>query len=90
MGRISYSAYAERRRRPLARRALITSRPPLVAMRARKPWLRLRLILLGWKVRFCFIIIPLKTGDLKIKRGIYSFIVGLSTVFVKSRLRQSR
>lgn len=33
--------------RPLARRRLITLRPPGVAMRARKPWVRLRLILLG-------------------------------------------
>ena len=29
--------YADRRFRPLARRALITARPPRVAMRARKP-----------------------------------------------------
>jgi len=29
--------------RPLARRALITARPPLVFIRARKPWVRLRL-----------------------------------------------
>ncbi len=36
-----------RRVRPLARRALITLRPPLVAMRARKPWVRARLRLLG-------------------------------------------
>lgn len=36
-----------RRARPLARRALSTLRPPLVAMRARKPWVRLRRRLLG-------------------------------------------
>ena len=41
-----------RRLRPLARRALRTLRPPLVAMRARKPWVRLRFRLLGWNVRF--------------------------------------
>lgn len=33
--------------RPLARRALMTRRPPRVFMRARKPWVRTRLILLG-------------------------------------------
>jgi hypothetical protein len=43
---------ADRRARPLARRALRTRRPPLVAMRARNPWRRLRLILLGWNVLF--------------------------------------
>jgi hypothetical protein len=37
-----------RRARPLARRRLSTRRPPRVAMRARKPWLRARLSLLGW------------------------------------------
>ncbi len=36
-----------RRARPLARRALITLRPLRVAMRARKPWVRARLRLLG-------------------------------------------
>lgn len=40
------------RTRPLARRALITLRPPRVAMRARKPWLRALLRRLGWNVRF--------------------------------------
>ncbi len=33
-----------RRLRPLARRRARTARPPLVAMRARNPWVRLRLI----------------------------------------------
>ena len=37
-----------RRLRPFARRRLSTSRPPFVAMRARKPWTRLRCRLLGW------------------------------------------
>jgi hypothetical protein len=41
-----------RRCRPLARRAFRTLRPPLVAIRARKPWVRARLIRLGWNVRF--------------------------------------
>jgi len=35
------------RLRPRARRAATTFRPPLVAMRARKPWRRLRTRLLG-------------------------------------------
>jgi hypothetical protein len=39
--------YADRRLRPLARRRFITRRPPLVAMRERKPWVRLRLRTLG-------------------------------------------
>lgn len=38
---------AVRRLRPFARRALMTLRPPSVAMRARKPCVRLRLRLLG-------------------------------------------
>lgn len=38
----------DRRLRPLARRLLITSLPPGVAIRARKPWRRRRLRLLGW------------------------------------------
>ena len=44
--------YGARRARPFARRCFKTRRPALVAMRARKPWVRARLILLGWKVRF--------------------------------------
>lgn len=40
------------RLRPLARRRLSTERPAFVAIRLRKPWSRLRLRLLGWKVRF--------------------------------------
>ena len=39
--------YTDSRLRPLARRALITLRPALVDMRARNPWARLRLRLLG-------------------------------------------
>ena len=38
--------------RPLARRALRTARPPLVFIRSRNPWVRRRLIRLGWNVRF--------------------------------------
>ena len=40
------------RARPLARRALITARPPRVLIRARNPWVRFRFRLLGWNVRF--------------------------------------
>lgn len=40
--------YGVRRARPLARRRLSTSRPALVAIRARKPWVRARFSLLGW------------------------------------------
>ena len=44
--------YAVSRLRPLARLALMTFRPPRVAMRERNPCRRLRLRLLGWKVLF--------------------------------------
>src|SRR5690606_15248475 len=42
---------ALRRLRPLARRRARILRPPTVFIRARKPWSRLRLRLLGWYVR---------------------------------------
>lgn len=38
--------------RPFARRRLMTRRPALVAIRARKPCVRARFNLLGWNVRF--------------------------------------
>ena len=41
-------AQADRRLRPFARRAASTRRPPGVAIRARKPWRRLRTSWLGW------------------------------------------
>ena len=41
-------AQVDRRLRPFARRAASTLRPAAVAMRARKPWRRLRTRLLGW------------------------------------------
>ncbi|OGU04345.1 MAG: hypothetical protein A2X82_03840 [Geobacteraceae bacterium GWC2_55_20] len=41
--------------RPLALLRLITRRPFLVAILTRKPWVRLRQILLGWKVLFIFV-----------------------------------
>ena len=43
---------ADRRLRPLSRRALMMARPERVRMRARKPCLRARRRLFGWKVRF--------------------------------------
>ena len=53
VGRMSVRRiYALRTARPLRRRAARTRRPPLVAMRARKPWVLLRLRLFGWYVRF--------------------------------------
>jgi hypothetical protein len=45
-------AYGVSRARPFARRRFRTRRPAFVAMRARKPWVRARLIVLGWNVRF--------------------------------------
>lgn len=50
--------------RPLARRALMTLRPPTVAILARKPWVRTRLILLGWYVLF----MAYNSGRKQIKR----------------------
>jgi hypothetical protein len=44
--------YGQRRLRPFARRRASNRRPLLVAMRARKPWVRARCRLLGLKVRF--------------------------------------
>jgi hypothetical protein len=52
MGSVPIGDYADRRRRPRARRRAKTLRPFFVAMRARKPWLRLRFKTLGWNVRF--------------------------------------
>lgn len=40
------------RRRPLRRLALMIARPACVDIRARNPWVRIRLRFLGWKVRF--------------------------------------
>jgi len=55
-GPVAGQAQGMRRWRPLARRAFSTLRPPRVAMRARKPWVRARLIRLGWKVRFMTVV----------------------------------
>ena len=43
---------AASRLRPFWRRRLSTRRPPLVRIRTRKPWVRFRFRLFGWKVRF--------------------------------------
>lgn len=53
---------AERRLRPRARRRARTRRPFLVAMRARKPWVRFRLRTLGWNVRFMSVVPPVHDG----------------------------
>ena len=55
-----------KRVRPLARRALITARPPRVFIRSRKPCVRARRVLEGWYVRF----MVLYSGDWRKKRGI--------------------
>lgn len=47
MGQDLSRLHADRRALPFARRALITFLPFAVAIRARKPWLRLRFKLLG-------------------------------------------
>lgn len=44
------------RARPLARRRASTLRPLRVAIRARKPCVRLRLMTLGWNVRFMAVV----------------------------------
>jgi hypothetical protein len=47
----STKTQADRRARPLRRRAEIMARPARVRIRRRKPWVRLRRRLLGWNVR---------------------------------------
>ena len=44
--------YADSFLRPRRRRLRRTLRPPVVALRAKKPWRRARTRLLGWNVRF--------------------------------------
>ncbi len=65
---------AVRRLRPLARRRFSTSRPLAVAMRALNPWVRLRLILLGWKVRFMVLLAPVAAAATRCasRRGVDS------------------
>lgn len=62
---IGIRPYGQSRARPLARRALSTLRPPLVAMRARKPWVRLRRRLLGWYVLFMTAYLLLLSGAIE-------------------------
>ena len=50
------------RLRPFARRRFSTMRPFLVCMRTRKPCVRARLTLEGWKVRLVAIVVPWRTG----------------------------
>jgi hypothetical protein len=69
---------ALKRKRPFARRRFSTKRPFLVAMRARKPCLRLRLILLGWNVLFMAQKSSLKTRE--IERPV---MIGRRGIFVK-------
>ena len=52
LGQLRGRIQALRRTRRLARRALMTARPARVRIRSRKPWVRLRFSMLGWKVRF--------------------------------------
>lgn len=79
--RWSQAAQAVRRLRPLARRRLSTSLPLAVAMRALNPWVRLRLILLGWKVRFMVLLAPVAAAATRCasRRGVDSKEIG-STV----------
>jgi hypothetical protein len=49
--------------RPLARRRFNTSWPPLVAIRARNPWVFFRLLLLGWNVLFMIFASPAEVSQ---------------------------
>ena len=51
-------AQPARRPRPRRRRAEMIARPARVRMRRRKPWVRLRRRLLGWKVRLLTRVLP--------------------------------
>ena len=56
--------HTARRLRPFARRDASTLRPPRVAIRARNPCVRLRLMTLGWNVRF----MAQRSGDFERER----------------------
>jgi hypothetical protein len=75
---------ALRRALPLARRALMTARPPRVFMRARKPWVRLRLISLGWKVRFMLAV--LSGSEVVEQKGSECTVLELFLSMEKTRL----
>ena len=57
-----FAIVTEIRLRPFARRRRSTSRPPRVFLRARKPCVRLRLLLCGWYVRFTASLRRLRSG----------------------------
>ena len=73
----------DRRFRPLARRRLITLRPPTDDMRARKPWVRFRFTLDGWNVRFT-VFSPL-TGQLAAREGAAWIRLGLPASHCKEQ-----
>ena len=54
-----------RRLRPRARRALMTLRPPAVAMRTRNPWVRRRAIRLGVESPFFTVLPPFHAGRVR-------------------------
>jgi len=60
----AHSLLTVRRLRPFARRRLRTRRPFFVLMRTRNPCVRLRWRVLGWNVRFPFMLsISLRSGN---------------------------
>ena len=79
VGATPMATQAVRRLRPLARRRFSTSRPLAVAMRALNPWVRLRLILLGWKVRFMVLLAPVAAAATRCasRRGVDSKEISL-------------
>jgi hypothetical protein len=59
---LRHSHQADRRVRPLRRRAEMMARPARVRIRRRKPWVRLRRRLLGWNVRLLMGRLPPSSG----------------------------
>ena len=57
-----HASQADRRLRPLLRRAARIARPARVRMRSRNPWVRDRRRLFGWKVRLLTVDLPI-TGS---------------------------
>jgi hypothetical protein len=58
-GRGEHASQADRRLRPLTRRAARIARPARVRMRSRNPWVRDRRRLFGWKVRLLTVDLPI-------------------------------
>ena len=61
----SHDAQTVSLRRPLSRLARRIALPPLVAIRARNPWVLARLRVFGWYVRFTFdwpFVVPRRRG----------------------------